>query len=458
MRSGVLSAITAVAAAVLAEPSRGEAVPAPASARVRQEIVVTSQNLALVSETRRVALPTGSVELLWEGVPSAARTETWMLTTPADLRWVGLAAPARTSEETWLKSLSGKRVRVVRPGGAAVDAEVLDVRGATPDQVLFREGNDLVFGEPNASIVLADEGARAARPAVVLRLASDRAGTREISSRYLVGNLTWEADYSLALSRDEKSGRLDGWFALDNGTGVDFAPDRLRLLAGVLRTASAAPVPQQRAMMAGAPLEAGVAESSALSESRVYDVPSPGLLRAGRTTYPLAVNARVVVARRYVVRGAFWGGRNAEGQRVPVAVRYHVDSASLGRALPAGIVRAYTDEGASFAGEDRIPNLPERTDFEIETSEAFDLSARRQQTSFTQTGPHDTEAAFEITLSSRKSEEATVIVREELPGDWTMLESSKPATRHGSTAEFALPVPAGATVKLTYRVRVRTGS
>ena len=456
MRSGRSSAALALAATVLSASVAGETVPAPVSARARQEIVVTSQNLALVSETRRVNVPAGPVDLLWEGVPATARTETWLLTGPSDVRWLGLAAPARPGEETWLKSLAGKRVRVVRPGGAAVDAEVLEVRGATPDQVLFREGTDLVYGEPQAALVLPGEGARATRPGVFLKLVSDRAATREISSRYLVGSLTWEADYSLTLARDEKSARLDGWFTVDNGTGTDFAPDRLRLLAGVLRTAAPAPVPQARTMMAGAADQAAVAESAALSESRVFDVPSPGSLRAGRTTYPLAVNARVVVARRYVARGAFWGGRNAEGQRLPVAVLYHVEASVLGRALPAGVVRAYSDEGASFAGEDRIPNLPERTDFDVETSEAFDLSARQQQTSFTQTGPRETETAFEVTLTSRKSEEAAVIVREELPGDWTILESSRPATRRGSAAEFTVAVPPGGTAKLTYRVRVKT--
>jgi hypothetical protein len=355
-----------------------------------------------------------------------------------------------------LRSLIGKRVRVIRPSGTAVEAEVVDVRGPAADQVLFREANDLVFGEPRATLVVPGEGASVSRPGVALKLVSDRAASRDLSSRYLVAGLTWQADYTLTLARDEKSARFDGWFTVDNATGADFVPDRLRLLAGVLRTASPAP-PSQRAMMAGAaPLEAGVAESSVVSESRVYDVPSPGALKSGRTTFPLAVNAKVVVARQYVVRGAFWGGRNAEGQSVPVAVRYRVDAASLGRALPAGVVRTYTDDGASLGGEDRIANVPERTDFEIETSEAFDLSARRRQTAFTQIGPHESEAAWEISVTSRKTEEATVLLREELPGDWTIVESSRPATRRGSTAEFVLPVGPGAAAKVTYRVRVKT--
>jgi hypothetical protein len=459
MRSPVLAAAAALAFVALAAPSAGQTlVRAPASSNARQEILVTNQNLAVVAETRRVELPAGAVELLWEGAPASARTETWNLTSPAEVRWTGLSASTGTGgEETWLASLVGRRVRVVRQGGGSVDAEVVAVHGATTDRVLFREGSDLVYGEPQASLVVPGEGARAGRPAgIALRLSVNRPGPRELVSRYLVSGLTWQADYSLTFSPDERSARLDGWFTVDDATGSDFAPDRLRLLAGVLRTAAAPPSPRT-GMMAMAPAESGVAESTAVSESRVYEIPSPGPLRSGRTTFPLANNARVAVAKRYVARSSFWGGRNAEGLPVPVAVRYRVAAATLGRALPAGVVRAYTEDGSFFAGEDRIPHTPEATDFEIETSEAFDLTARRQQTAFTQIGPRENEAAFEVTVTSRKSQEATVLVREEFPGDWTILESSRPATRRGaSTAEFSLPVPPGGTIKLTYRVRVRT--
>ena len=459
MRSPVLAVAAALALAALAARSMAQTlVRAPASSNARQEILVTNQNLAVIAETRRVDLPAGAVELFWDGAPTSARTETWNLTSPAEVRWTGLSASTGTrGEETWLASLVGRRVRVVRQGGASVDAEVVAVHGATPDRVLFREGSDLVYGEPQASLVAPGDGVRMPRPAgIVLRLSVDKPGARDLVSRYLVSGLTWQADYSLTLSRDEKSGRLDGWFTVDNGTGSDFAPDRLRLLAGVLRTAAAAPTPRT-GMMAMAPAEGGVAESAAASESRVYEIASPGLLRSGRTTFPLATNARVAVAKRYVARSSFWSGRTAESSPVPVAVRYQVAAAPLGRALPAGIVRTYSEGGSFFAGEDRIPHMPEATDFEIETSEAFDLAARRQQTAFTQTGARESTAAFEVTITSRKSEEVTVLVRDEFPGDWTILDSSRPVTRRGaSTAEFSLPVPPGGTVQLTYRVRVRT--
>ncbi len=454
-----LSALSFGAARLAGE----EPVRVEATRTLRQEIVVTNQNLALVAETRQADLPAGAFELLWAGVPRSARTETWtVISREPGLRWLGLTAALpgqRGQEGEWLNSLVGKKVKVLRPSGTPVEAEVLEVHGPTPDLVLFREGADAVYGEPLASILAPADTVRGARPAgVFLRFSNQRAGGRELTSRYLLSSLTWEANYSLTLAPDEKSGRLEGWFTIDNASGAEFAPNRLRLLAGVLRVAEE-PRPRAGAAYAmAAQAEGVVAPSVAASESRVYEVSSPGRLRAGRTTLPLAEDVTVSTAKRYVVRSSYWSGRNAEAERVPVAVQYSVQTAPLARALPAGAVRVYSEQGSFFAGEDRIPHVPERTDFEIETSEAFDLSARRQQVSFQQTGPRETESAYEVTLTGRKKEDVTVLVRENLAGDWSVLESSVPATRRGAgVAEFALPVPAGGTAKLSYRVRLRTG-
>jgi hypothetical protein len=432
--------------------------PRATAAGGRQELVVTNQNLALVIESRAVSLPAGAVELLWDAAPASARTETWSLTnaSEAGVRWLGLTSPLPgqgAAETEWLAGLVGKRVRIQRPNGEAVGGDVLAVHGPTPAQVLFREGGDLVYGEPDARISIA---ADAARPAgLTLKLESERAGNRTLTSRYLVADVTWGASYALSLAPDEKRGRLEGSFVLDNRSGAEFVPARLRLLAGTLRTAAAPPVPMP--MAARAQVFETVAVSESISESRVYEVKSPPRLASGRTTFPLASDADVAVEKRYLARSTYWFGAMEESQRLPVAVQYRVETKPLARALPAGIVRVYAEGGTVFTGEDRVEHTPERTDIEIESSEAFDLSARRRQVSFQQSSQRESESAYEVVITSRKKEPATVLVREQFPGDWTVVESSVPPRKLGAyTAEFAVPVPAGGEAKLTYRVRVRT--
>lgn len=270
-----------------------------------------------------------------------------------------------------------------------------------------------------------------------------------------MSDVGWEASYALTLAPDEKRGRLEGSFVVDNRTGTDFAPARLRLLAGTLR-ASTPPMPKMMAQRAESMATDVVVESAELSESRVYEVATPPRLAAGRTTFPLAADADVAVEKRYVARSTYWMGAMEEPQRLPVVVQYRLQTKPLARALPAGAVRVYVEGGAVFTGEDRIEHTPERTDVEIETSEAFDLTARRRQASFTQTSRTESESSYEVVLTSRKKEAVTVLVREQFPGDWTVVESSVPAKKLGAfVAEFPVSVPAGGEAKLTYKVRVR---
>lgn len=464
-RARFVSAASALAAVFLASTgarAQDTGARAVSAEPVRQEIVVTNQDLAVVLETRRVNLPAGPTEITWDGVAPSTRTETWSLRNAreAGVQSLGLVAPltGQAGEgHGWLASLVGRTVRVHRPGGSVADAQVVAVHGPTPDLVLFREGSELVYGEPDARLsVPAPEETVRARPGLTLRLASERAGARDLTSRYLVSGLTWAADYALTLAADEKSARLEGWFTVDNRTGADYRPSRLRLLAGVLRTAPTGTMAMSRRSEMAVMDQAQVQQSAELSESRIYEVPDPRPLPAGRTMLPLAGNASVGLEKRYLARSTFWMGQNDEPQRVPVVVGYRVAAKALARALPAGTVRVYADAGGVFTGEDRIEHTPEKTDFEIETSEAFDLTARRRQVTFQQIGRLETESSWEVVLSSRKSGAAVVTVRESFPGDWTVVESSVPPRRRSaSVVEFDVPVPPGAEAKLTYRVRVK---
>jgi hypothetical protein len=447
----------AAAGAVLSGQTHAAAVTAVPGGR--QELVITNQNLGVVLESRTVTLPAGRAELSWVGAPASARTETWTVTdaSEAGVRWLGLTAPLPGAGETeWLAGLVGKRVRIQRPDGTTVEGEVLAVHGPTPEHVVFREGTELVYGEPDARISVSGEMAASERPSgVTLKLDSNRAGSRTLTSRYLVSDVGWEASYALMLAPDEKRGRLEGSFIVDNRTGTDFAPARLRLLAGTLRAANP-PMPKMMAQRGEMMATDAVAQSAELSESRVYEIATPPRLAAGRTTFPLAADADVAVEKRYVARSTYWMGAMEEPQRIPVGVQYRLQTKPLARALPAGVIRVYAEAGAVFTGEDRIEHTPERTDVEIETSEAFDLTAKRRQVSFSQTSRTESESAYEVVITSRKKEAATVLVREQFPGDWTIIESSVPARKLGAfSAEFPVSVPPGGEAKLTYKVRVR---
>jgi hypothetical protein len=116
---------------------------------------------------------------------------------------------------------------------------------------------------------------------------------------------------------------------------------------------------------------------------------------------------------------------------------------------------------AQFIGEDAIDHTPKNESVRLKLGEAFDVTGNKKQTDFKRRdAPHPWsytfETAYEIVLKNAKKEAATVIVREPVPGDWTMLqESHKHAKVAAGTAEWRITVPAEGSATLKYRVLVR---
>lgn len=89
------------------------------------------------------------------------------------------------------------------------------------------------------------------------------------------------------------------------------------------------------------------------------------------------------------------------------------------------------------------------------------MTADKRQTDFrrresTNQASYVYESAYEIVLRNAKKDVATIVVREPVPGDWTMLEeSARHAKVAAGTAEWRIPVPAEGSATLRYRVLVR---
>jgi hypothetical protein len=136
----------------------------------------------------------------------------------------------------------------------------------------------------------------------------------------------------------------------------------------------------------------------------------------------------------------------------------------LGMPLPKGIIRVYKrdHEGRiQFVGEDQIDHTPAHEQVRMKLGDAFDLTAHRKQTDYQNLGRKGkylnvSESAYEVVLKNAKKEPVTILVREALPGDWEMLQNSHPFTKvDAHTAQFEVPVPAGGSATLTYRIRVK---
>src|SRR5262249_20934732 len=117
-----------------------------------------------------------------------------------------------------------------------------------------------------------------------------------------------------------------------------------------------------------------------------------------------------------------------------------------------------------LVGEASLDHTAPGENLRINAGTAFDLVAKRIQTSWTQGqepvpgAPRRTRnyviAAYADTLRNQRNDEAQIDVPVSRGGDWEIVESSIPVERVSSTrARFRVKVPAQGQAVLTYRIK-----
>ena len=112
-------------------------------------------------------------------------------------------------------------------------------------------------------------------------------------------------------------------------------------------------------------------------------------------------------------------------------------------------------------GKTKLTILPGMSTVRLKLGDAFDVTADRRQTDFKRLAEESRdvvifETAYRLVLKNARREAVTVVVREPVPGNWTMVSESQPHTKAASgIAEWKIRVPADGESTLTYRVRAR---
>ncbi len=474
LQAAVAAALCSLAAAHAAVQER------PSTLADQQSIAVTiyNENLALVKDTRRVQLDQGQNRLALREVSGRMRPETAQLrslTHPGSLALLeqnfdfDLLTPAKL-----LEKYVGRDVRIVRTHPqtgveSLVAARVL----AANSGVVLQIGDRIETGLPGRIVFDSVPPNLRDRPTLVTELASNRAGAQTVELSYLSGGLAWKADYVAELDAADRALDLNGWVTLTNTSGTAYPNARLQLVAGdVNRVRDEMRLAAKTAGMAvrEAPAARAMAEES-LFEYHLYTLGRPTTIADNQTKQVALLGASgVPVAKELVLQGNDYYYRSSIGgigqkMKVGVFVQFeNRESSRLGLPMPKGVVRVYKKDSAGnaqFIGEDRIDHTPKNDKVRLKLGDAFDVTADKKQTDFKRRDTYSPwsyvhESAYEIVLKNAKKEPVTVIVREPVPGDWSMLEQShKHAKAASGTAEWRISVPAEGATTLRYRVLVR---
>jgi len=471
----------AVAAALASLSAHGTVVEKPSTLADQQAVAVTiyNENLALIKDLRRVALQAGRNRLALREVSGRMRPETALLRSlshPGSLAMVeqnfdfDLLTPAKL-----LEKYVGRNVRIVKthPTTGAESIETATVLAASGGVVL-RIGDRIETGLPGRIVYDGVPANLRDRPTLVSELDAARASSQLVELSYLSGGLAWKADYVAELNAADNALDLNGWVTLTNTSGTSYPNAKLQLVAGdVNRVREEMRMAAKLGRMRDAPQPAAASHMAeeALFEYHLYTLSRPTTIADNQTKQVALLGAQgVPVTKELVLQGTDYYYRSSVGgigqkMKLGVFVQFENREASrLGLPMPKGVVRVYKKDGsgnAQFVGEDRIDHTPKNERVRLKLGEAFDVTADKKQTDFRRREPTNRasyvyESAYEIVLRNAKKEPAAVVVREPVPGDWTMLEESR---RHAKvaagTAEWRLTVPAEGSTTLRYRVLVR---
>lgn len=477
MRS-ILAASTALALALTAQMALAPAAIAETAVTTETQtgiaVTIYNQDLALIRDSRTVPVAAGENDIAFIDVSAGMRPETALLNADHDALDVleqNFDFDLLTAHKLLEKSV-GQKIRVFRtnPETGADSSEEAEVLSVADGQAVLKIGDRIETAVPGRLVYSGVPANLRARPTLVIKAMSEKAGDVAVDLSYLSRGLSWSADYVVDLAPDEKSVDISGLVTLTNQSGVTYKDAKLQLVAGNVNQVQ----PMMERQMMGGVMAADMAGAApkmmeqAAFEYHLYSLDRPTTLKENQTKQVAMLSASgVPVEKQYLItnNANVWGnyGYNfGEGPRQNAAVKLkfkNEEKSHLGMPLPAGIIRVYmkdSDGDALFVGEDRIEHTPKNERVDLTLGEAFDITARAKQTNYTKLADDLYENSYEVEIKNAKKEKVTIDVREAIPGDWKMLEESLPHEKlDSSTAGWQVEVPAEGTTTLKYRVRIK---
>ncbi len=411
------------------------------------EVTVYQSGSALIREQRSLELVAGEQAVSLGGFPLEMRPET-LFVDPTDFiileQEFSLNPPTRShlldqfvGKELVLETRHDFQDRVDRQ-----KARLVAIDGG-PIYVIDGELHMDHPGHP-----LLPEGVPL-EPALNWTVRADKAGTAKARLNYLVGGVSWQADYVLSLVEDEKSGALQGWATVSNQSGREYKDSILSLVAGEVRqeSAGAPKVMMMRSAEAfdAAPQPAAMGEYYRYRFERAVTLPNKASKQLQFLSTPTLAVAKEL---RFRTSNGYLG--QAYGEPVPISaeVRYKLKA---DRPLPSGRVRVYGADG--LLGEDTIAHTPKDADVALYVGRSFDVRAVRKQLEYQQVTTRKHRSKWEITVTSGKSVDVPAFVDEMLSGDWRVTESSLPFEKlDSSTIRFTAALKEERSCTITYTV------
>lgn len=441
-------------------------------------VTIYNENLALVKDSRTVAIPAGEQTLALRGVSARLRPETALLRdkNPSSTLDIleqnfdfDLLTPQKLLEKTVGKEVGLISVNPVTGIEEEQRATVLSTNNGTVVQV----GERIEVNPPGRFVFDALPPNLRDQPTLSVMLRSDSSKAKDLQLSYLTGGLSWKADYVAELSGDETTLDLTGWVTLNNTSGTSYNNAHLQLVAGDVNIVRQQMAPRAYNRVASLEMSVDAApkmSQESLFEYHLYTLNRPTTIQNQQSKQvSLLAAANIPVTKELVLSGGHYYYRSSAtriGEKLKFGIYVEVANekrSGLGLALPKGVVRVYKRDASNaiqFVGEDRIDHTPNKDKIRLKLGDAFDVVADKKQTEFKvkeRVMMSDVyESSYDVVVTNGKTSAVEVLIHEPIPGDWKILsENFSHKKINAGIAQWRIKIPAESSVTLSYSTQVK---
>lgn len=437
------------------------------------ELLVYSSDFGLVQETRNVDLQKGVSTLGLIDVSKSLDQDsvmfTWMDRKDAKVRSstydLGLEDSGRL-----LQRFLGKEVELVyrSMNGREGDRIKGTLEVAEPGNIVVKADGKYIVN-PDATIEAPSDAGIVTIPQLTAEVESDTPGVASLGVSYLTGGLSWNADYTLTLPKEEQAANMECWASVRNQTGTDFPNAKLKFVAGSPNRATRPSKPSRAGRGQMYEQEAGVRAKAAdslqfqsfeVGELHAYPYEASATIRQDQINRVRMMGVDGVAVKRWyaIALPTLWrdGYQGNPEQRLTatLGINFQNDEASkLGQPMPGGSVRVY-EPGAKgqpvYIGAATIGDTPKDAKVSLTLSNVFDVYAQGRQIKSEKVGKKKVRKTVEIIVHNEKSSAQEVRLVQSLYGPYKIVsETTKSVPLNSGLRQWSLQVPAGGEGKLT---------
>jgi hypothetical protein len=314
---------------------------------------------AMVSETRRVKLPAGDVDLRFEGVTGGIIPQSAIVTGLGDALVEKNRDAMLLSPGTLIASMLGQRVHLKRTSiatGLVVEQDAILRSGPNGVVIQTAAGIEALRCSGLSETIRADEVPKtlSSRPTLSSRLRLAAPVEANVTLTYLTNNFDWRAHYVGTVAPDGRSMSLFAWLTMANGDATSLAGAEAMAVAGRLnRERVDIPTPEVRPISLSCWPSGTTSDIDEEESYEMYGPPPPP-----PPAPPMPVAMRAPAAESIVVTGQrVMAQREALGDlklyRIPIPVTVAAQSQKQVALLEqpkaqfASVARLYVDASAT---------------------------------------------------------------------------------------------------------------